>query len=76
MKLSDFRVRIYHKSFKQVILVQTKVYPDKTERTYQKTFDSKWLDTLSYDELYNSEVLMFEAVKKGVIKVWTIYEVN
>ena len=76
MTLANMVDRFY--KGKNLIVVKT-VHDRKTTHETFETVEadrSNASDVFTYDELYNSEVVMFEAVKKNTLKVWTYREIN
>ena len=47
---------------------------DENWVTLEKAKDD--VDAFTYTELYNSQVVMFEALKKNTLKIWTYREIN
>ena len=63
---------------KTVIVVKC-VHDNATEletfETVEKAKDDAY-DNFTYAELYDSKVVMFEALKKNTLKIWTYREIN
>ena len=47
---------------------------DETFDTVEAAKDD--YEAFTYAELYNSKVVMFEALKKNTLKIWTYREIN
>ena len=76
MTLANMIDRFY--KGKKLIVVKV-VHDRKTNLESAEVVEAdrdKASDVFTYDELYNSEVVMFEAVKKNTIQVWTYREIN
>lgn len=75
MTLDDIIIGFYKGT---TITVIEAIHDNKTgeEDCKEITTAANDYDAFTYDQLYNSKVMMFECVKKNTLKVWTYREIN
>ena len=75
MRLADIQ-NVFHNGKTLIVVKGVRDNATGNETTETITINADDLNALTYEEKYESHVIMFEAPAQDVLKVWTWREIN